>query len=417
MECVDCEKGRFQAVSGRSSCDACPQNTFGPFTGKTSDRTCFACPLGKNAPIAGSASCACKPGALGCGGGNDLSACKQDVDLVFVLDASGSIGRTNFESMKQFVGDIVGSFNVSSTNTRVGVVTFSSRPSTVIRMGQHSSTAQLTGRSGAIASVRYTGGGTKTGAAIDFALANHFSVRGGARPANAGIPKVMVVVTDGKSFDDVNAPSKRAHAQGITVFAIGTGKNYDEQELRQIASRPQVDNSVTPPAGIHMFGLNGWDLYKILDSLRDGACDATAQVPDSGVTITPAGPSYRYFRFQFRPGQKIRFTLAQTAKVASVELSADMFVSLTERKPSDTKHLKRSVAGAKSTKTLDLGVPGTALCDGSTLRTVFLSVKIPHAGITYKLTRTIITSKMPSCDFDHGMCSWINVKEFATLHM
>ena len=46
-------------------------------------------------------------------------------DVVFVLDGSGSIKISNFESVKSFVQSVVEAFDVSSEKVRVGLIEFS----------------------------------------------------------------------------------------------------------------------------------------------------------------------------------------------------------------------------------------------------------------------------------------------------
>lgn len=49
------------------------------------------------------------------------------VDIVFLIDASSSVGRQNFASEIKFVKKLLSDFNVSYNYTRVAVVTFSSQ--------------------------------------------------------------------------------------------------------------------------------------------------------------------------------------------------------------------------------------------------------------------------------------------------
>lgn len=51
--------------------------------------------------------------------------CKNKVDLVFLLDGSGSIEPEDFEKAKEFVKDVVDYFDIGIDNTRVGLATFS----------------------------------------------------------------------------------------------------------------------------------------------------------------------------------------------------------------------------------------------------------------------------------------------------
>ena len=47
-----------------------------------------------------------------------------------MLDASGSVGSTNFKKMKDFVVDVVKSFDIGVNKTKVSVVKFSSSVNT-----------------------------------------------------------------------------------------------------------------------------------------------------------------------------------------------------------------------------------------------------------------------------------------------
>jgi Mg-chelatase subunit ChlD len=53
----------------------------------------------------------------------------QTADVIFVIDASGSVGTSNFVEMKNFVSTLVISMQVGSNSVRVGVMTFSTTPS------------------------------------------------------------------------------------------------------------------------------------------------------------------------------------------------------------------------------------------------------------------------------------------------
>lgn len=49
------------------------------------------------------------------------------VDIVFLIDASSSVGKANFHSEIKFVKKLLSDFNVSYNYTRVAVITFSSQ--------------------------------------------------------------------------------------------------------------------------------------------------------------------------------------------------------------------------------------------------------------------------------------------------
>lgn len=50
----------------------------------------------------------------------------KKVDLIFLIDASSSVGEENFKSEIKFVRKLLSDFPVSYNTTRVAIVTFSS---------------------------------------------------------------------------------------------------------------------------------------------------------------------------------------------------------------------------------------------------------------------------------------------------
>ncbi|MEQ2223677.1 hypothetical protein ILYODFUR_039077 [Ilyodon furcidens] len=65
-------------------------------------------------------------------------------------------------------------------------------------------------------------------------LDNCFKPESGSR---VGVPKIGILITDGKSQDDVVPPAESLRKAGVELFAIGV-KNADENELQSIASEP-----------------------------------------------------------------------------------------------------------------------------------------------------------------------------------
>lgn len=59
------------------------------------------------------------------------------------------------------------------------------------------------------------------GLALTFVLENSFKAQSGSR---ADVPKVAILITDGKSQDDVVPPAQTLRDAGIRVFAVGTSR-------------------------------------------------------------------------------------------------------------------------------------------------------------------------------------------------
>lgn len=60
------------------------------------------------------------------------------VDLVFVVDESGSIGSSNFDRIKDFLSDLVDQLTITSTAFHVGLVKFNKRAITEFHLDQYS---------------------------------------------------------------------------------------------------------------------------------------------------------------------------------------------------------------------------------------------------------------------------------------
>lgn len=86
----------------------------------------------------------------------------------------------------------------------------------------------------AIYHLHYKGGNTFTGLALTHVLGQNLKPTAGVRPEAA---KVLILVTDGKSQDDVRTAARILKDQDIDVFTVGV-KNVDEAELRLLASQP-----------------------------------------------------------------------------------------------------------------------------------------------------------------------------------
>ena len=122
------------------------------------------------------------------------------VDIVFVLDESGSVTSTNFALMTSFVSDLVAKLDINSGNTRVGLVTYSSVVDDTVYGLFHLNKYIMMASSmqNAINNLRYSGGGTNTAGALQYVRTKMLKVDKGDR---LDVPNAVVVLTDGWSND------------------------------------------------------------------------------------------------------------------------------------------------------------------------------------------------------------------------
>ncbi|TRZ03072.1 hypothetical protein DNTS_029875 [Danionella cerebrum] len=158
----------------------------------------------------------------------------QVADIVFIVDESGSITRSNFELVKRFLHRIISGLEVNSDSVRVGMVLYNDRPRAEFYLDTFVNKTNILNY---IKIIPYRGGGTATGAALTFAQNNLFSQKRGSRKA-LGVKQIAIVITDGASQDDVTGTAAELRRSGVTVYALGV-KNASVEELIKIASYPE----------------------------------------------------------------------------------------------------------------------------------------------------------------------------------
>lgn len=151
------------------------------------------------------------------------------LDLVFVADSSRSVGEADFGLEMKFISDISSLFKVSPTQSRIGLITFQTYPKTRFTLGKYSSQEAV---QNAISAVPHETGGTYVGKAL-WKVVTDMKFR-----ANTKVQKVVVVFTDGQSFDHVTSPVKKLNAQGVDLISFGVG-DVDEKTLLELAAGVQ----------------------------------------------------------------------------------------------------------------------------------------------------------------------------------
>uniref|UniRef100_A0A8C5QGW3 VWFA domain-containing protein n=1 Tax=Leptobrachium leishanense TaxID=445787 RepID=A0A8C5QGW3_9ANUR len=183
-------------------------------------------------------------------------------DLIFLLDTSSSVGKEDFEKVRQWVANLVDTFEIEPDKTRVGVVRYSGKPSTEFDLGRYQSLDEV---KNAARNIKYYGGNTNTGDALRYITTYSFSEEAGGRPKDRAIKKVAILLTDGRSQDLVLDPATAAHRAGIRIFAVGVGEALKE-ELEEIASDPK---------SAHVFHVSDYNaIDKIRGILRRRLCES-----------------------------------------------------------------------------------------------------------------------------------------------
>ncbi|XP_048882366.1 collagen alpha-1(XIV) chain isoform X2 [Brienomyrus brachyistius] len=183
-------------------------------------------------------------------------------DIVILVDGSWSIGRVNFRLIRTFLENLVKAFTVGADQTRVGLSQYSGDPRIEWNLNTFSTKDAVIE---AVNNLPYKGGNTLTGLALTYILENSFKPESGARD---GVPKIGILITDGKSQDDVLLPAQSLRDSGVELFAIGV-KNADENELRTIASEPH---------DTHVYNVADFSIMSsIVEGLTRTVCEGVEQ--------------------------------------------------------------------------------------------------------------------------------------------
>ncbi|CAM2105654.1 unnamed protein product [Caretta caretta] len=155
--------------------------------------------------------------------------CEIQADLVFLIDGSNSIHPDDFTRMKNFLKDIINQIDYDH-NVQIGIAQYSDRYKKEFGLGAFQSKSELNIQIQNIK--RMTGTHTLIGAALR--KVKEFFAPGGSRRVTRNVQPVLLVVTDGKSSDDVAEPAEDLRREGVHIYAIGVGY-IDHSQLMQIA--------------------------------------------------------------------------------------------------------------------------------------------------------------------------------------
>ena len=162
--------------------------------------------------------------------------CKDQADVAFVVDSSGSIGSRDFQREKEFVKALASEFRISPSDTQTGLICYSDYATVLAKFGDYT---RISDFKKAVDRLPRMGGRTRIDLALKVAATELFTERKGGRRGNA---KILFILTDGKQTKvqeatPLNEAVKPLKNAGVRVYAVGIGSNVDGEELRSM-----VDN-------------------------------------------------------------------------------------------------------------------------------------------------------------------------------
>ncbi|CAM2698421.1 unnamed protein product [Rotaria socialis] len=252
-----------------------------------------------------------------------LDTCSQDLkmDLGIVLDASGSVGESNYQLQLNFTKDLIQRVNVGSNKTRVGIINYSTDIQTLTWLNKDYS---LVDKLRLVNQAVYYGQGTRTSIALQQAD-EVFSYKSGRRKSEEGVTPVIFVITDGAS-DNETLTIQAANVlkqKGIILVSVGVGNGPKLSELHAICSLPIHEN--------YFVISNYTALEQKLNQFTSKSCsEPTFLSSNATVTAGVNKDKYKFLKIEIIAiGNKILIT----AILAKGDVK--LFHSFTNRNPKD----------------------------------------------------------------------------------
>lgn len=199
-----------------------------------------------------------------------------------MVDSSGSIGRSNWPLVLDFMKGIVRDLNIGPDRVQVGVVIFGNTAEPQFQLNTYRNKADIINR---IDRIPYLDQSTNTPEAIRYTRTTMFSQQNGDRPF---APNSAIIITDGvprvptdlrEALRLTIQEADLARQQNINVFAIGVGPEITQSNLNQIANQPSSQ---------YTFKVDQFrQLENILIQVSSAACAGTPSPPP-----TTAGKLY-----------------------------------------------------------------------------------------------------------------------------
>lgn len=190
-----------------------------------------------------------------------VSGCTRQMDIVFILDVSGSV-EEEYQQSVAFTRTVVAGLDIASGAVRVGAIAFATGIN-----GQFYLNQNIGRQSGVINSLDFynISGTTNTPLALTEVKNNQFTSSRGDRP---GVQNYAILVSDGYSNvnEDQTIPlSEQLRNNGVTFYSVAVGENPQMSELNEMVSQPTDDHVVRLDMGVT-------DMYTVADSLLDKLC-------------------------------------------------------------------------------------------------------------------------------------------------
>lgn len=139
--------------------------------------------------------------------------------------------QNEFQSVLHFVEAMVEKLSVDENKDRVSVVQYSREPTVEFFLNTYNTQQSV---ADSVRRLRHKGGRPlNTGAALQYVKDNVFTTSSGSRHQQ-GVPQSLILLTGGRSSDDVRNAAENLKGIGVKAFVVGM-KNADSLEIQSIS--------------------------------------------------------------------------------------------------------------------------------------------------------------------------------------
>lgn len=163
----------------------------------------------------------------------------QERDVAFLIDGTDNV-RADFPYIRDFIIKVIEPLDIGTDKVRISVVQQSERPSPSFYLNTYQTKDEVIR---AVNGLTLAGGRSlNTGSALKFMKDTIFSERYGSR-ASQNVPQFLIVLSAGRSRDNVKEPASVLKTEGVVPFGVGV-KDADPKQIEAISHNPSFAFSV-----------------------------------------------------------------------------------------------------------------------------------------------------------------------------
>ena len=159
--------------------------------------------------------------------------------MIFLLDASGSVGASNYLKEKEFIKIVVSRYDLETVN-QAAVIVFSTQASNVVPLGSKKTSLSF---ASSVDNIPYDQGWTRIDLALRLAYDEYFS----AHNSNE-TQKLVILLTDGKQtrgnflstpYIPIEDTAQILRSKSARIFAVAIGHYVNISEMRMVTEREE----------------------------------------------------------------------------------------------------------------------------------------------------------------------------------